>query len=374
VSEDFSKISARLLAAHVQQRRPRVAERDQGIAVVARAIVEQSRKRRRRRVLSFGAALGAAAAVAVVAGFLGAQQATSGEPQAALASPVQVGLVDGRRFEPGQTLAAGEGRATVVEFGRAARVWLDAKSELEYRQGDATRRFGLLSGAVHLRVGKLQAGQRFLVETPDAEVEVRGTAFHVALSAPGQGCASPRTRVAVDEGVVEVRFQGASYRVHPGEHWPARCNEQPQAEHAPAPAPQALPVPEPRSSPKRSPRKASELATSPLVSAEESAKRQPEPTPKQSPSPALALTEQNNAYAKAVAARRAGRLPEALAAFEQFLERFPGSALSESAQAERLRLVIRLRPSQSKTEAARYLSRYPSGLASAEARALLGAP
>lgn len=383
MNEDFSHISARLLAAQVQERRPRGIERDQGIAVVARAIVEHARRRRRIRALALGAAFSAAAAVAMVAGFLGARQATSADGVAAIASAVQVGRVDGNRFEPGQRLASPEGHPSVVEFGGATQVALAERSELDYLQGDATRRFGLLRGSVHLKVGKLAPGQRFLVETPDAEVEVRGTAFDVALAEPGQGCASPRTRVAVDEGVVEVRFHGRSYRILPGQHWPERCDEAaPVAPVASVASPavasavvgQTPPAAEPPALPESRP-----SATRPAKAAEAvagSAKRQAEPelTPKSESRVASVLSEQNNLYAKAVAARRAGRLAEALATYEQLLDRFPGGALAEAAQGERLRLVIRLRPSSAKTEAARYLARYPSGLASAEARALLDAP
>ena len=86
------------------------------------------------------------------------------------------------------------------------------------------------------------------------------------------------------------------------------------------------------------------------------------------------LSEQNNLYAKAVAARRAGRLGEALATYDQLLDKFPNGALAESARGDRLKILIRQNPSKAKVEAARYLARYPRVLASADARALLGQP
>lgn len=388
--QDFSRLAARLLARNAQDSLPRIVDREQGIAIVARAIGERARRRQRARFLVYGAAFASAAGVALVAGFLGARHATaSGESAlncgangtcSPAAPALQVGLVDGRNFLPGESLEAREGQAKRVQFPHATEVALDPQTDLEYRQGDTTRRFGLLRGAVHLRVGKLAPGQRFVVETPDAEVEVRGTAFHVALAEPGSGCASPRTSVSVDEGVVEVRFHGETHRVTPGGHWPERCEI--EAEPAPEPVitqPSELsleaspPVNVPAARPAPRDRRVASPAPKPVApSAVEAA-----PPPPESSAPsdnASALSEQNNLYAKAVAARRAGRLTEALATYEQLLDRFPNAALSESARADRLRLLIRVNPTKAKVEAARYLARYPRGLASADARALLDRP
>ena len=75
--QDFSRLGARLLAENLEEPRARGIDREQGIAIVARAIAERTRRKQRARVLAYGAAFSAAAAVAVVAGFLGARQATS---------------------------------------------------------------------------------------------------------------------------------------------------------------------------------------------------------------------------------------------------------------------------------------------------------
>lgn len=363
---------------------PRIVDREQGVLLVARAIAERARKKQRTRLLIYGAGFASAAVVALVAGFLGARHATaSGDAALNCAASgacgpmagVHVGLVDGQRFEPGQSLTADPGHARRVAFPQATEVALDPASELEYRQGDATRRFGLLHGGVHLRVGKLLSGQRFVVETPDAEVEVRGTEFHVALAEPGEGCASPRTSVSVDEGVVEVRFHGNTYRLTPGAHWPERCEVEatPPAPPPPITQPSELSLEEvsPELSPREQRVRVAAPKTRPFV---------PAAAPSASAEAvelsdgASALSEQNNLYARAVAARRAGRAAEALVSYEQLLTRFPNCALSESARAERLRLLIHVDPDKAKVEAARYLARYPKGLASADARALLGRP
>jgi ferric-dicitrate binding protein FerR (iron transport regulator) len=394
VSEhDFSRLGARLLAQNIEEPRARGLDREQGIAIVARAINERTRRKQRTRVLAYGAAFSAAAAVALVAGFLGARQATAGSDSGSScvalgtcsqpAPSIEIGTIDGQRFAPGQTVAAHDGRRALVEFGRGTEVALDPSSELEYRQGDSTRRFGLLHGSVHLRVGKLRPGQRFVVETPDAEVEVRGTAFTVALSEPGSGCASPRTSVSVDEGVVEVRFHGQSYRITPGGHWPERCDAPAAPAALPATPPEAPPASEAlhATSQQRTSAKAARTSTKApaLAAPSESAARTAEAPSTHSDSSAplennSGLSEQNNLYAKAVAARRSGRLGEAIATYDQLLDKFPNGALAESARGDRLKILIRLNPSRAKLEAARYLARYPRGLASAEARALLGEP
>ena len=85
-------------------------------------------------------------------------------------------------------------------------------------------RFFLAQGALHPKLAKLVPGQRFILRTPDAEVEVLGTTFRVTIVAPDADCGGGKlTRVSVDDGLVEVRGAGASTYVHPGEKWPAYC-------------------------------------------------------------------------------------------------------------------------------------------------------
>src|SRR5262249_42751611 len=71
----------------------------------------------------------------------------------------------------------------------------------------------LESGAAECSWRPLGTGERFLVRTRDAEVEVRGTVFRVAAA---QGRIE---RVEVSEGVVEVRHDGASQTIRAGESW-----------------------------------------------------------------------------------------------------------------------------------------------------------
>ncbi len=403
--DDFSRIAAQLLASRPVEARPRGVDRDQGIAIVAHAIAERARRRFRVRVLSVTGLVAAAACVAVFAGrwggashALAAGTCASAEPGCLVSS--RTGLVEGHAFEPGQSIVAGRGRSTVVEFGPITRLSLDEFSELEYRQGDTTRRFSLLRGAVHLRVDKLKSGQRFLVETPDAEVEVRGTVFSVALAQPGDACASPRTRVLVDEGVVTVRFHGAISTVRAGESWPVGCAEAalpaaPSVSSTPSvsPTPSAALSPEAHSDRPHSPSAGAPRvnesgaaratvstlnavstvdSTAPSKAADASLKRGTSSFPVTDAG--AALSEQNDLFAKAVTLRQSGRLGEALSAYEEVIRRFPNGALAESASGEHLRLLIKTDPTRARAEARVYLARYPRGFAAREAQALLGAP
>ena len=63
-------------------------------------------------------------------------------------------------------------------------------------------RVRLVAGTVAIHVRPQAVGERFLVELPDGELEVRGTTFQVAVEN------EVTTRVHVDEGTVEVRLRG----------------------------------------------------------------------------------------------------------------------------------------------------------------------
>jgi hypothetical protein len=74
-------------------------------------------------------------------------------------------------------------------------------------------RVSLREGTLSLRVRRLAAGERFLVETGDAEVEVRGTVFDV------EAHAGRIAHVAVSEGKVEVRYRRAISVIAAGGAW-----------------------------------------------------------------------------------------------------------------------------------------------------------
>ncbi|HEY0839733.1 MAG TPA: FecR family protein, partial [Vulgatibacter sp.] len=72
----------------------------------------------------------------------------------------------------------------------------------------------LSQGTISLHVEHLGQGERFVVATTDAEVEVRGTRFEVDARE------GKLRRVQVQEGMVEVRAAGrAPVALRPGERW-----------------------------------------------------------------------------------------------------------------------------------------------------------
>jgi hypothetical protein len=204
-----------------------------------------------------------------------------------------------------------------------------------------------------------------LVETVDTQVEVRGTVFDVALTGPDD-CASPKTRVSVEEGVVDVRFKGKLTRVHAGQSWPASC-EEPVTEPARTPEARAKSAAAPaRAAVAPGAAKPAEPAANTAASRSDAVAGKPAES-----APSSSLAEQNNLYAEAAALHRAGRFGDALSAYERLLARFPNGPLAESASVGRLRILAKSERARAKDEARRYLSRYPHGIASAEAQALL---
>jgi hypothetical protein len=223
----------------------------------------------------------------------------------------------------------------------------------------------VLSGRAHLAVAKLHAGQRFLVETPNAELEVRGTAFSVRIDAATPTCTT-RTEVEVEEGAVEVRSAGDRLLLHPGERWANDCG--PPVAAAPVPAAAALAL-------ATAPHRPHTERAAPLDSerpAPAAAVALPVPTP--TSVAVSSLTEQNDLFARARSASREGRRGEALAAYARLLALFPNGPLAESASVEHVRLLAGRDPAAARDAAKAHLARYPSGLARAEMEALAGAP
>jgi hypothetical protein len=285
---------------------------------------------------------------------------------------VQVGALDGTALtlEPGGSL-------TVTEAGK-------------------TQRFALRHGAVRARVTKLHRGERFLINTADAEIEVHGTAFRVATGSVDPSCpAGSHTRVSVTEGVVTVRWEGREERLLPGDEWPTGCpaataaqaaaKPEPQAdlELEPPPAAAAAPVapvkvaralparpaarPPPARSPAEAPAPPDEKPPAPVLPIEVAMPAAPPPPP---PSE---LAEQNDLFAAAVRAKRQGRPGDAIRLFTQLIQQYPQSPLLESALAQRMKMLA-ARDAWAGAEAAHeYLRRFPGGFARAEARALAAA-
>jgi len=240
--------------------------------------------------------------------------------------------------------------SAVVQTERS-QIRVNAATQLDFfAPSAAEERIRVAAGSVDLKVSKVpQSWRSVVVETPNAEVVVRGTMFNVAV-AKEQG--STVTRVRVTEGAVWVLHDGERDLVSAGEEWSSRA-----AAKAAAPPPVAAPAPPP-SAPIEAPRGGARTAR-------ETAK----------PSTSSTLSEQNQMYQSALDARNQGDDRRALELFQALLTRHPGGHFAQDAEIERMRAYRRLgNQRQAAAEARRYLARHPAGYAREEARAMaLGA-
>ena len=267
---------------------------------------------------------------------------------------------------------------TAATLGDAAGTELTVEpgGNLTVLDAGAHRRFALRRGAVSARVRKLVAGERFIIETSDSEIEVHGTAFRVELGAPtAVPCSGPgpsesiATRVSVSEGVVSVKWSGEEQRLRPGEQWPPSCPTVSVTAPLP-PAPDRAPATLPAPAPKQARTTGARAATRRNVAAARDSARVREVAT------SSALAAQNDLFQAAVRARRNGRAAEALALFERYLDQYPDGSLCESALAQQMRLLAagaEPRGATATAAARRYLARFPDGFARDEARTLLGA-
>jgi hypothetical protein len=233
----------------------------------------------------------------------------------------------------GDRIVTHDGHATITSKN-GTRVAVDAHGDVDLERTPTLRKLALHSGALEAHVTKLAAGNRFVVTTEDAEVEVRGTAFRVAVS-DAAACGT-RTSVSVSEGTVWVRHHGKESVVEAGAVWP-KCE-------AVVPVPVPLRVPMPAPTVTHSISTATETTISPSV-----------------------LAEQNRIFEEAIAAKRRGDVETAVWTFERVTQ----GPLAESAAAERFRVLSSAKDSRAAAAARDYLARYPKGFAAGEARALV---
>jgi hypothetical protein len=249
----------------------------------------------------------------------------------------------------------GAGSRVVADRDRAVGLHLSTGTELVVEQGGdltvltepATQRFRLDDGVLRARVARLGTGERFIVQTPDSEVEVHGTSFVVTVVPPDRACAGTRTQVSVATGQVAVRTGRGAVVLGPGGAWPAGC---------PLVAVKASsPEVEPGSASPRAAPSAPSLSRGGAPAA---------------PSPSSNLAEVNDLFAEAMAAKHAGQSARALDLLSKIVTRHPSSPLAESALVEQIRLTKETDPTRASQLVARYLERYPRGFARAEIEAI----
>ncbi len=215
-------------------------------------------------------------------------------------------------------------------------------------------RIRVATGSVDLKVSKQPHSRRsVVVETPNAEVVVRGTVFNVAVESE-QG--SPVTRVRVTEGAVWVLHAGERALVSTGEEWSSRAASQAAVATGTASGEGPLLAP-------------SANAPAAISRGAGTARRVAASDRPAAAAVSSTLSEQNGMYQAALDARNQGDDRRALELFAALLGRYPGGHFAQDAEIERMRAFRRLgNSSAAAAEARRYLAENPSGYAREEAR------
>ncbi len=198
----------------------------------------------------------------------------------------------------------------------------------------SVERVTVSSGTVHVHVRKQKSGERFLVEVPDGELEVRGTTFDVDVEG------GHTQRVAVTEGLVAVRLQGQGEVLRgAGESWPV---------------PASPPVVPPLASPPP-------VAVTALPA-----------SPSSHRAPAVDHTRESEEYAAAVTSYRSGHYDESAEGLRRFVAAHPGSPLTEDATyLEAVSLAAAGREDGAAAVAADHLARFPASFHAKEASVLV---
>lgn len=354
---DLARLAAEGLAKQrVEPPKQEAAARRATIAAMGRAIEAQARARRNRRWLAMSV-FAAAMMILFVAvrsrpGAPRSQSPVAVQPQLDASAHLETsGAVALHRAGESQTTAplsgaavrahdrlvtANDGHAAVV-MATGTRVTVNAASELFVSSLGVRQDFTVAAGSAYFKVAKLAGGERFLVRTADAELEVRGTAFHVQVDS---AAACERTRLRVDEGVVVVRRGDVELVITARGSWASQCAHTATTPSASVSATASALMPAVAN-------KNGKLAGPPGVSD---------------------LSQQNDAFAVALAAKKRGENAAALAAFDSYLARWPGGYHAETASIERVRVSF----GAARITAARaYLAKYPQGAARNEALAIV---
>jgi hypothetical protein len=353
----YARLASKVLVEQGEARDvpPSPEARAAAITAVTAALTARRRARRAARwaagaataAAAVGAAIGVArwaprhatrAAIAPLGAPSGVQIVAQsvGDGASVVVSGAEAPLAAGRTIPEGSRLVTpADGRATLA-FSTGTSVTLGEGTELTVGGEGQKQRLELGAGWVDLHVAKLAPNARFIVDTSDSEVEVRGTRFRVSVAHPDPACGGgTATRVAVTEGVVVVRHDGAEVRVAAGEEWPQGCAK------AAAGSPGA-----------------SGAAPATGVAAGHT----------YTPSP---LPEQNRLYTKAIAAKNRGDARGAVALFDQYLAKYPDGQNAEDAAVERMHLLRTTAPARAVTAAHQYLGAHPNGWAREEAEAIV---
>jgi hypothetical protein len=356
--QNYARKAARLLVEQQKELSPEPADVRRDAVVAAMALAIAAKARRRRIVTVSVATLAAAACVLVVlklssgSGLVGAKPGAISALVVEHATGVRNQLVRAGTTQPlpdlavlavGDSVRLGEDGSAVLGLRNGTRMTLSSSAHLRVDDTGSTRRYSIFSGHLQAHVAKLGLGERFVVSTPDSEVEVRGTVFTVAVESSPSWCrdlASGST-VRVSEGAVWVRSGDKEVVLQPGETWATPCPDL-RVMHKAEGAERAPTVP---SSAVSSVRAGTHKTVAPRVTSVAAPVVGPTPSPV-APAPAHLetvavshLTEQNDLFSAAMAAERQGQHDLALRNLDELAARFPGGPLRESALVERKRIL-----------------------------------
>ena len=373
---------------------PTRPERDDEVELIEQAMDRQWRRARRFRLFARWSAAAAVVFVCAATWRLATEKpvasraaattsGTTAEPTAG--APIAIAIasgggaivgvpgpsvpaVAGRTLHAGSRLMVDPGAGATLSLSTGTHLEVEPGSQLTVVEDGRAQIFALNTGSLRADVAKLAHGERFIVRTGDAEIEVHGTSFLVDVVPSDPTCGGgATTRVTVYEGVVAVRSHGTEDSLRAGEHWPRGCRKS-----AAAPGPTPIPKREPKNEAVRVV-SARPAAAAPVPAVNDSSL--PVAPPSQGATaprlPSSGLAEENDLFAEGMLARRYGNLPLALAKMDRFLEKFPSSHLAENAVAERMRLLRTLDPTKAIGAANYYLHRYPNGFARADAEGIV---
>jgi FecR protein len=203
----------------------------------------------------------------------------------------------------------------------------------------------LQRGAVVVGAGHAREGETVRVYTEHARVVVRGTLFAVLVET---GRVGGGTHVSVRAGEARIWSDGEEHVLKAGQEWSSRSA--PPASSSPAAS--GAPI-EPSAGARVSAISGQTDAGAPRGRIERRSNE---------------LGKQNELFAAAQAARRAGQSELALRRFEALMRLHPGSEQAHNARVEHFRLLASLgRRAEAIRSARAYLRSYPRGFAAAEA-------
>jgi FecR protein len=281
-----------------------------------------------------------------------------GDGATILRGTTAVALHESVPLKAGDRLAVPRGAGVAVSLSTGTELGLTGNGTLSLVQLDAMQRFRLPSGTLNAKVHPLETGQRFIINTADAEVEVKGTQFEVSILERPACADGTRTRVEVFEGVVTVtRPGGQPVYVAAGSDWPRNCRPPAGAvvvarksfsRHARLGLETDL-RPTTKTTSRRAPARPAEAAPpadpfADIVLPPPSSTASSAPTAAFHPPsrivrpPASSLVVENDLYEEALKAIKDGDRAKALRRIDELLTRFPDGVMAESAQLERRKL------------------------------------